>query len=57
MHVNVLLWEWNRDAFVIETLLDCFLEVEEYTPVVACRAPRANVEVDAAVGEFFAGEA
>jgi len=52
VYVNVLLWEWNRDAFVVETLLDRFLEIEENSPVITGCTPRANVEIDSAAGEF-----
>ena len=52
MHVNVLLREGDAHSFAVEALLDVFLEVEENTPVVACRAPGAHIEVDAAVGEL-----
>ncbi len=50
MHVYILLREGDRYAFLIEALLDNFLEIEENAPVISSRVPWANIKVDAAVG-------
>ena len=52
MHMHVLLREGNGDTFLIEALLNGLLKVKEDTPVVLLLAPRADIEVHAAVGEF-----
>ena len=56
VQINVLLRERERDALLVEALLDRLGEVEEYAPVVRGLDPRAYDEVDAAVGEFRDGD-
>ena len=50
MHLYILLREGDRYAFLIEALLDIFLEIEENAAEISSRASWANINVDAAVG-------
>jgi hypothetical protein len=52
MHVDLLLWEGNGDTFLVETLFDGLLEVEEHTRVVFLLAPGPHAEIHAVVGKL-----